>query len=86
MSNLSGNNEQIKNINDDSQIKISTDNHTELPGFNFNSSDEIQDWMGIKAEIDNLLQNSKTGSELIQKSKEVSDYWNRVRVGMRKRG
>jgi hypothetical protein len=65
--------------------KLSTDNQIGLPSFNSNNSDETQDWMVIKAEIDNLLQNGCTGSELLQKSNEVSDYWNRVRAQMRNR-
>ena len=40
---------------------------------------EMKDWTVIKAEVDNLLQTSKSGYELLKKSKEVSDYWSRVR-------
>ena len=46
---------------------------------------ETKDWTVIKAEIDNLLQTSKSGYELLKKSKEISDYWNRVRDQRRTR-
>jgi hypothetical protein len=33
----------------------------------FNCGDETQDWLEAEAEINNLLQNSKSGSELLKK-------------------
>ena len=44
----------------------------ELNDSDFNPDDEIQDWVAAKAEIDNLLRISKSGYELLQRSKEVS--------------
>ena len=43
----------------------------ELNDSDFNPDDEIQDWVAAKAEIDNLLRISKSGYELLQRSKEV---------------
>jgi hypothetical protein len=71
----------IKKVNDDSQMKVSTDHHAELHGLD----SESLDWMEAKAEIDNLLKTSKSVSDLLKKSKEVSNYWDRVRVQRRYR-
>lgn len=68
-----------KNINNASQMKDSADFHVELHSHDDNCVEESQDWMAMKVEIDNLLQTSKSGYELLKKSKEVSDYWSRVR-------
>ena len=43
----------------------------ELNDSDFNPDDEIQDWVAAKVEIDNLLRISKSGYELLQRSKEV---------------
>ena len=66
--------------------KFSNDYDTKLRDFNSNGGDETQDWIAIKAEIDALSQKNTTGSELLKKSKEISDYWNKVRAQMRKSG
>jgi hypothetical protein len=76
---LTSKNKKIKNIDNDLQIKTSPDYYAKLHGFDFNGSEEMKDWTAAKAEIDNLLQTSKSGYELLKKSKEVSDHWNRVR-------
>jgi hypothetical protein len=59
-------------------MKASTNYHAELHGLD----SETLDWMEAKAEIDNLLKTSKNASDLLKKSKEVSDYWIRVRAQM----
>ena len=78
---LTSKNEEIKKVNDDSQMKISTDYHAKLHGFD----SETLDWMEAKTEIDNLLKTSNRFSDLLKKSKEVSDYWDRVRAQRRNR-
>lgn len=77
---LTSKSENIKNLNNDLQMKVSSDQHTELNGFNSNSGNETYDWMAAKAEIDHLLQNCKKPSVLLKKSKEVSDHWRRTRA------
>ena len=72
---LTSKNEEIKKVNDDSQVKVSTDYHAELHGLD----SETLDWMEAKAEIDNPLKTSTSFSDLLKKSKEVSDYWDRVK-------
>ena len=72
---LTSKNEETKKINDDSQMKVSADYYAELQGFD----SETLDWMEAKAEIDNLLKTSTSFSDLLKKSKEVSDYWDRVK-------
>lgn len=62
------------------QTKVSTDNHVEPCSFNSNRGDEMQDWQTMKAEIDNLLQLNCEVSVLLQKDREVSDYWDKVRA------
>ena len=81
---LTSGNKKIINANNALQTKNSTNYHAELHDSYFNRIDGTQDWLAAKAEIDNLLQTSKSGYELLQKSKEVSDYWNRVREQRRK--
>ena len=66
------------------QTKVSTDNYAEPCSFNSNRGDEMQDWQTMKAEIDNLLQTNCEVSVLLQKSHEVSDYWDKVRSQMRR--
>lgn len=82
--NLTSKSENIKNLNDDLQIKVSTNYYAEFNGFNSNSGDETYDWMAAKEEIDHLVQNCKGFPVLLKKSKEISDYWNRVRDQRRK--
>jgi len=77
---LTSKREGIKNLNDDLQMKVSTNYHAELNGFNSNSSDETYDWRSAKAEIDHLFKNCKEASVLLKKSKEVSDHWNKTRA------
>ncbi len=77
---LTSKNKEIKKVNNDSQVKVSTDYHAELHSFD----SETLDWMEAKAEIDNLLKTSKSVSDLLKNSKKVSDYWERVRNQRRK--
>lgn len=77
---LTSKNEESKKINNDSQVKVSTDYHAELHSFD----SETLDWMEAKSEIDNLLNTSKDASDLLKNSKKVSDYWERVRNQRRK--
>lgn len=72
---LTSKSKKIKKLNDDSQMKVSTDYHAELHGFD----SETLDWIEAKTEIDNLLKTSKSASDLLKHSKKVSDYWDRVR-------
>ena len=65
------------------QRKVSTDNHVEPHSINLTSGSGIHDWLELKLEIDGLLQNSHKPADLLQKSREVSDYWNKVRVQMK---
>lgn len=82
--NLTSKSEHIKNLNADLQMKVSDDYYAELNGFNSNSGDETYDWVAAKAEVDHLVQNCKEFPVLFKKSKEISDYWNRVRDQRRK--
>jgi hypothetical protein len=82
---LTSKSENIKKEEGYPQTKVSTDNHVEPCKFNSNSGDEMQDWRAIKSEIDNLLQGGCKASDLLQKSREVSDYWDKVRAQMRNR-
>jgi hypothetical protein len=82
--NLTSKSENIKNLNDDLQMNVSTDYYAQLNGFNSSSGDATYDWMAAKAEIDHLVQNCKEFPVLLKKSKEISDYWNRVRDQRRK--
>lgn len=82
---LTSNSKKINDARNVSQMKNADNCHADLHDSDFNYVDEKQeDWLSIKAEIDNLIQTSKSGYELLQKSKEVSDYWNRVRDERRK--
>ena len=81
---LTNKNEKINDISNTLKMKGSANNHAELHSFDDDYIEETQDWTAIKAEIDNLLQTSKSGYELLKKSKEVSDYWSRVRDQRRK--
>ena len=82
-SNITSESENIKKGKDHQQMKVSADYRTEQCGYN--SGDRTQDWLEIKAEIDNLLQNSKDAAVLLQKGREVSDYWAKVRAQRRNR-
>ena len=77
---LTSKSKNVKNLKDEPHIKVSTDYHTELNGFNLNSGDETYDWMAAKEEIDYLSQNCKQASVLLKRSKEISDHWNKIRA------
>ena len=64
---LTNSHKKSNDINSNSQIKGSTNDYAELHSFDFNHAGEKKDWMAAKAEIDNLLQRSKSGSELLKK-------------------
>ena len=81
---LTSKSENIKKEEGYPQTKVSTDNYAEPCSFNSNRGDEMQDWQTMKAEIDNLLQTNCEASVLLQKSREVTDYWDKVRAQMRR--
>ncbi len=77
--------ENFRKEKNDPQMKVSTGNHVEPCSFNSNSGDEMQDWQAMKLEIDNLFQDCKEASVLLQKDREVSEYWDKIRAQMRNR-
>jgi len=81
---LTSKSENIKKEEGYPQTKVSTDNHVEPCSSNSNRGDEMQDWQTMKAEIDNLLQTNCEASVLLQKSRKVTDYWDKVRAQMRR--
>ena len=83
--NITSKNENMKKEEGYPQTKVSTDNYAEPCSLNSNRGDEMQDWQTMKAEIDNLLQTNCEASVLLQKSRKVSDYWDKVRTKMRNR-
>ncbi len=82
---LTSKSENMKKEEGYPQTKVSIDNHVEPCSFNSNRGDEMQDWQTMKAEIDNLLQTNCEASVLLQKSRKVTDYWDKVRTKMRNR-
>jgi hypothetical protein len=81
---LTSKSENIKKEKGYPETKVSTDNHVEPCSSNSNRGDEMQDWQTMKAEIDNLLQTNCEASVLLQKSRKVADYWDKVRAQMRR--
>lgn len=71
-------NHKINNNKNTSTLSDFANYDAELHGFDSNCNYNSRNWKEIKAEIDNLLKTSRS-RELIQKSKQVDNYWNRIR-------